>query len=122
MFLNVYVDLCGNASLVFVREGSLDGSWCWTLIGEDPLTGQPFVLLGKRHDTFPDAAREAFQCIGNGRWFDIRPAIEGLPSITDVWRRTFGPGFSHVINLVETGKGEIPGVSVISYYERNERH
>jgi hypothetical protein len=120
MLLNVYVDLVGNAGLVFVRENNGPNCWGWSLTVEDPATGQPFHLLGSRHDAFADAAREAWQRIASLDWFDIRPAIEGLPAVTDVWRRAFGPSFSHVINLVETGKGEVSGVAVISYYERTD--
>src|ERR1043166_1060428 len=109
------IDLVGNFSLLFSWEGETPKNVYWTLIGEDPTTGQPFILCGGPADDFPRAASEAWECILSGRWFDVRAAIEGLPSIEAIWRRAFGRGFGDVIKFVQTGKGEISGVALIRY-------
>jgi len=121
MLKNVLVDIVGNFTLVFIGETGREAYWTWSLIGEDPITGQPFIISGLRHGTFADAAIQAWRDITNADWFDIRPAVEGLPPITNVWRRAFGSGFSHVTKFVETGEGQVSGVAVLTYLSRSER-
>jgi len=120
MLSNVVIDLVGNFSLLFAWIGEKPNNVYWTLIGEDPISGQPFILSGGPADTFARAASEAWKCIASGDWFDVRAAIEGLPPVSTIWRRAFGPNFSHVVSFVETGKGEIPGVALIRYHTRAE--
>jgi len=122
MLHNVIVDVVGNCSLAFVWEGDQFSDVRWTLLGEDPISGQPFIVCGGPCDRLEDAAREAWRTITSGHWFDIRPALEGMPSITSVWRRAFGSSFYDVIEFIKTEKGEVPGVAYIKYNDRREQH
>lgn len=117
MLKNVMVDIVGNMTLVLIGVTEPEEKWTWCVFGEDPITGQPFILSGSWVATVEVCAGEAWQHIINGGWFNVQPAIEGLPPITDVWRRAFGPNFRDVIELVQTGQGEIPGVSVLTYHK-----
>ena len=120
MLNNVYVDLTANFSLVFVWYGEEFHNVFWLVIGEDPRTGQPFTFCSGPCSDFRQAARAAWVYLIAADWFVVAPAFEGLPPISDIWRRDFGSSFSGVVKLVEADQGQISGVAYLQYLKTGE--
>lgn len=118
MLLQLFIDLTANMCLIFTWEKENETDVAWTLLGEDPLSGQPFVYACGGYPNLTVAAIGAWQWLEKGTYLTVMPAVDGLPSIQDVWGRVLGANFSRAIAVASAKDVKIPGVVLSAWSAR----
>jgi len=110
MLLQLYIDLTANMVLILSWEKENDDEVAWTLLGEEPFSGQPFVYSRGGYPNVHVAGIAAWQWIEKGTYLTVLPAVDGLLTIQDVWTRELGANFSRAIEVATAKDVKVSGV------------
>jgi len=118
MLHNLYADLCGNTELICVWEGDTDGTIIWTLIVEDPLSGEPCVVSHQCTSGLLSALREAWDFIALSGALRVLSHASDADSVASIWARDFGPYFSRLADIAGPKAIKISGVAYTVWQAR----
>ena len=112
MLHNLAIDLVANGELVLAWEGGdFHDRVYWTIIIEDPTSGEPLTICHHTDGGLHNALREAWALLTNSDDFKVMAATSTTETITSFWGRAYGVNFSRGIDVCSTKALQVPGMA-----------